>query len=943
MYCYRFRSYIKDGRRRSEQAALRVVGSFLVLLSLAAPLIAQSPSSSANSPTAVLENIPTPKDAFGFSIGDDYQLVNYTQMIDFWEKLAAASDRIKLVDIGKTSKGRTQWMAIISSPENLARLDEYRGMVQKLAQARISEDEARRLSQQAKAIVWIDGGLHATEVAGAQQLIKMVYEMVSRTDAETMRFLDDVIQLYVPANPDGMELVSNWYMREPEPTKRSTSRLPELYLKYAGHDNNRDFYMGNLPETRNMNQVLYREYFPQIVYNHHQTGPRGAVVFIPPFRDPFNYNFDPLIPLGVQAVGTAMQERLASEGKGGAVSRSGARYSTWWNGGLRTTAYFHNMIGILTEIIGNPTPQEIPVVPEKLLANGDNPLPIGPHQTWHFSQTMEYEISQNRAVLDYASRQRDELLWNLYRMGRNAIEKGSEDFWTVTPDRIEALKAVAKAKPSVGGEGGETGTTSQPQTTPQVTMEDYTKVLRDPDARDPRAYRIRESKNDKAVLARFLRVLEEQGIEIYATTERSADEGKVYVIRTDQSSRPMILDYFEPQDHPNDFAYPGGPPVPPYDNAGWTLAMQMGIDYERLMTPPEMPADTLLTATPPPPAQGTLCASPNSLNFRRVLNRASKGGGIRLKEGSAGEVYARAMAAQSVEEATNLMEEASRLMRDSTQFCYEPDATAEDSSLRFPTTLRIAVVDRYGGSSQSGWTQFVLDTFEFPYEIVYPPDLDAGNLRDRFDVILLPSGAFGGNRRGNRAGFNVDNSEEIPAEYQSRLGNITQEKTLPKLQEFVDAGGRLVLMGSSTELAPMLGIPVTDHLVENTSDGEAKSLPREKFYVPGSLLRAEVDTSNPLAKGMDEEAIFFFDASPAFDTNSDEVEVIARYPKDALVSGWAWGEDYLTGGIAVASAKVGDGSVLLFGPDPTFRGQPWGIFPLLFNALYGPAKPAGSE
>ncbi len=848
MYCYRFRSYEKDGRRRSEQAALRVVGSFLALLSLAAPLIAQNPSPSANSPTAVLENIPTPKDAFGFSIGDDYQLVNYTQMIDFWEKLADASDRIKLVDMGKTSEGRTQWMAIISSPENLARLDEYRGMVQKLAEAKISEDEARQLSQEAKAIVWIDGGLHATEVAGAQQLIKMVYEMVSRTDPETMRFLDDVIQLYVPANPDGMELVSNWYMREPEPTKRSTSRLPELYLKYAGHDNNRDFYMGNLPETRNMNHVLYQQYFPQIVYNHHQTGPRGAVVFIPPFRDPFNYNLDPLIPLGVQAVGTAMQERLASEGKGGAVSRSGANYSTWWNGGLRTTAYFHNMIGILTEIIGNPTPQEIPVVTEKLLPNGDNPLPIGPHETWHFSQTMEYEISQNRAVLDYASRQRDELLWNLYRMGRNAIEKGSEDTWTVTPDRIEALKAVAKAKPSDGEEGQGRGS----QGGSQLNMEDYTKVLRDPAARDPRAYRIREAKNDKAVLARFLSILEEQGIEVYATTERSVDEGKVYVVRTDQSSRPMILDYFEAQDHPNDFAYPGGPPVPPYDNAGWTLAMQMGIHYERLMTPPAMPANTLLTELPPPPSEGTLCASPNSLNFRRVLNRASKGGGIRLQEGSAGEVYARAVSAQSVEEATNLMEEASRLMKDGAQFCYEPDATADDSSLSFPTTLKIAVFDRYGGSSQSGWTQFVLDTFEFPYEVVYPADLDAGNLKDRFDVILLPSGAFraGGNSRGgNRGGNNADNDEGIPAEYQNRLGNITQEKTLPKLQEFVDAGGRLVLMGSSTDLAPMMGIPITDHLVENTSNGETKSLPREKFYVPGSLLRAESTRATRLPGG----------------------------------------------------------------------------------------------
>jgi hypothetical protein len=179
-------------------------------------------------------------------------------------------------------------------------------------------------------------------VLGAHQLIEHVWQMVSRTDAETTRILDDVIQLVVHANPDGMELVSSWYMRNPDPSKRSYSDIPRLYQKYIGHDNNRDFYLNAMPESENMSRVLYREWYPQIMYNHHQTGPAGTVMFMPPFRDPFNYVYDPLIPAGLNLVGAAMETRMAAEQKPGTTRRNGANYSTWWNGGLRTTAYFRD-------------------------------------------------------------------------------------------------------------------------------------------------------------------------------------------------------------------------------------------------------------------------------------------------------------------------------------------------------------------------------------------------------------------------------------------------------------------------------------------------------------------------------------------------------------------------------------------------------------------------
>src|ERR1700684_327299 len=412
--------------------------------------------------------ITTPKDALGFNLGDDFQVANYTQLDAYWHKLATESDRMKLVDIGPTEEGKRQYMAIISSPENIKKLDHYKDISQRLAHAEgLTDEQAHALARDGKAVIWIDGGLHASESVGSQQIMEWVYQMVSRNDAETQRFLNDVILLNVPANPDGQELIANWYMRGSEkgdaplkdPDKRNMGGLPRLWAKYIGHDDNRDFYMSNMKETTNMNHQLFIEWFPQIVYNHHQTGPAGAVIFMPPFRDPFNYNFDPLVPLGIEAVGTAMHSRLVAEGKGGSAMRSGSNYSTWWNGGLRTITYFHNMIGLLTEIIGAPTPMSIPLVADKQLPQGDWPLPIMP-QEWHYRQSIEYEMSNNRAMLDLASRYRETWLYNIYQMGRNSIEKGSKDNWTVTPKRIVALEAAAAAETAGGtisGRGGRGG------------------------------------------------------------------------------------------------------------------------------------------------------------------------------------------------------------------------------------------------------------------------------------------------------------------------------------------------------------------------------------------------------------------------------------------------------------------------------------------------------
>ncbi len=313
---------------------------------------AQTPARPA---AATAGHVTSPKEEWGHNVGDDYFLADYQQVITYWHKLEKESNRIHVKEIGKTSEGRPQLMAIVTSPANYAKIDRYRQISSQLSNAEgLTDAQAQALAKEGKAVVWIDGGLHASEVLGAQQLIEWVYQMTTRTDEETMRFLDDVIILNTFANPDGMDLISDGYMKYGTGSGGSW----KLWNHYAGHDDNRDSYMNALDETTNVSKVMFREWYPQIMYNHHQTGPNGAVMFAPPFRDPFNYNFHPGIPAAMDMVGAAIATRSIEEKMPGVVNRDGQNYSTWWNGGFRTVAYFHNQLGILTETIGNPTPMQ---------------------------------------------------------------------------------------------------------------------------------------------------------------------------------------------------------------------------------------------------------------------------------------------------------------------------------------------------------------------------------------------------------------------------------------------------------------------------------------------------------------------------------------------------------------------------------------------------------
>ncbi len=916
---------------------------------LSALAIAGPPLSAQTNP-----DITTPKASFGFNVGDDYHVASYRQLEAYWKTLDAESDRLRLVDIGMTTEGRHQYMAVITSPENQRNLDHYREISRRLAVAEgLTDDEARALAGEGKVVVWMDGGLHSTETVGQMTLPELSYRLVSREDEETRRILDDDIILLCLANPDGMDLVADWYMREPDVTKRALN-IPRLYQRYVGHDNARDWYMGNMIETRNMLDVLFIDWCPQITHTHHQSGPAGTVVFMPPFRDPFNYDFDPLVITELDLVGGAMHSRMVAAGLPGTVMREGASYTTWVNGIIRTVAYFHNAVGLLTEVIGNPTPMEIPLVLERQLPNGNEPFPVAPGP-WHYRQSIDYAMEYSYAVFDVASRYRETFLYNRYVMGRNAIEKGSRDHWTVTPKRIAAAEEAAaklraerpEAFPPPGGRAN------------VLPTEIYHEVLHDPAMRDPRGYVIPSDQADFGTATKFVNVLLKNGIEVLKASSAFQVAGTrypagSYVVKTAQASRAFVMGMFEPQDHPNDFRYPGGPPIPPYDVAGWTTAFAMGIRFDRYQDDFSGPFTRVSGLQPMPAAPITGPANPAGYLVSHRFNNAvilvnrllNSGADVYWMESEVtadgenlgtGAIWIPASAA-----AATVIEGASEL---GVPVHGVPRAPSGDALRLRP--VRIGLADQYGGNIPTGWLRWVLEQYEFPFETVFPQTLDAGDLKNEFDVLIFADGMVRLGA-GRRAGAQPS-PESIPAEFRGWLGTITEETTVPQLEAFAEAGGTIVAIGSSTALGSVLGLPVSDYLAERLPDGATSPLPPEEYYVPGSLLELTVDTTNPLAYGMPDKVDVMFANSPVFGLDPGAVggraaPVTWFSGPNVLSSGWAWGVQRLDGGSAVVDVSLGQGKVLLFGPDVAFRGQTHGTFKLLFNGLlYGSAKPVALE
>ncbi len=862
-------------------------------------------------PTTALAQVPSPVEFLGHEVGADHQLCNYSDMMRYFAAIEKQSDRMRLVDIGATSYGQRMQMAVISSPQNLAKLERLREISVKLAHSRgVDAGNVQQLAAEGRAFVWIDAGLHSTEAIAGQNLIELVWQMNSRRDDEVTRILDEVVLLACPVNPDGYELVANAYRA----TRSMT--IPVLYQRYIGHDNNRDFYVCNQLEAQNINRVFYREWCPQIVYNHHQSAPANTIIFTPPFRDPHNYLVDPMVVRGIEIVSAHMNQRFAAEGKPGVISRSGAPYSGWWNGGLRSTNYFHNIIGILTESFGRPEPTPIRQPLDRRLPYGDYPDPV-PAQLWHARQTVEYLQTANFAILDYAARYRRELLRDIWTMASRAIERGRRDHWTATPFLVDAARH----------------------------REEPDSVFTDPMLRDPRVYVLRSDLPDQGAVQRFVRALQRCGVEVLRARMPFLLNGATmpagsYVVKTDQPYRAHILDQFEAQWHPNDIK--DGKPVAPYDAAGWTLSMQMDVAVERSFGPVAGDFDVVVPVE----------------TFSSAL-LASGGAGWHLDPRDSHTVIAvnRLLAADCavqwsplghyVVPATATSRQVLRTAADELglrALAVETDTREARQSLR---KVRLGLFDTFGGHMPTGWDQWLLQEFGFPVQQVWGDRIEAGELAKDFDVLVFHTG-LPGPRDLERAARARDeqNMEALqkalpPFEDWSNLAaratRLTGEKTLPALQQFVEQGGTLIALGGEVDkVIRHFGLPIKVGTHLPTDEGERRTQ-REEFYVPGSLLAIEVDTTHPTARGASRELAAMVNNGSAILEVTDKnarIDVIARYRgMDTLVSGWAIGQELLVGKAAALCAHVGKGRVLLYGADVTYRGQPLGTFKLFFQGI----------
>lgn len=501
---------------------------------------------------------PAPAEYFGFTPGDDYKLAGYQEIAGYFRKLAEASPRVRMEAIGKSSEGRDIYAVFISSEANIGNLDRYKQINRRLALGLASADEAPRLAAEGKPIVWIDSGLHATEVAPVQHAPHLAWRMATAEDAETRHIRENVILIQIPViNPDGLDLVVSWY-RQNLGTDHELAPLPELYQKYAGHDNNRDYFMLNLAETRHVSRMLFREWFPQIVYNQHQIAPFPARIFVPPYAEPLNPHIPAPVMEGINLIGAAMKERFARENKPGVLSYFG--FDAWWNGGLRSAPAFHNMHGILTEtaLYQYATPKEYK--PSELPAAFSSGIPTREPTVfyerpwlggrWALMDAVEYMLTADFAILEFAASRPRQLLVKAWEMATAQIEAGRK--------------------------GG------------------------------PFAYVVDPAQDDDWTAMEMLKRLHGSGVEVRKSTAPFSANGKTYpagafLLPAGQPFRAYLMDLMEPQKYPEIRTGQTGPTKRPYDLAGWTLSYQMGVKVDRVEQPVEIRSEPVAALPSPEP------------------------------------------------------------------------------------------------------------------------------------------------------------------------------------------------------------------------------------------------------------------------------------------------------------------------------------------------------
>ncbi len=863
-------------RRLCQRSAVRSL-IVTVLLAVPASLAAQS------------AQVPTPEDFFGFRMGTDNKLARWDRMVEYYRLLGQASDRMTVWEMGPTTLGNPFLALIVTSPANHARLGELQQMNALLSDPRDATDaQVENAIRNGKAVIVQSLCLHSTEVAAGQTAVELAYDLVTRDDEEMARILDETIGIMIPCfNPDGQIMVADWVARTTG-TEYEGVGLPQLYHHYIGHDNNRDAFMQNTVESRYGGQILFREWIPQAYADHHQMGGYTARIYLPPYAEPIRPEGDPLVWREMAWYGSHMAYRMDEAGLEGAVNS--AIYSGWGHFGFHWITPFHNIAGMLTESASARMASPVYVHPEQL--GGSRQLPEYKAQTtfpspweggwWRVRDIVDRQKVAYMATLDMAARHRETVL-------RNA-----------------SLKAMRQTERGAEGQ--------------------------------PRAYVIPADQHDPLTMQHMVNRLLAQGIEVQRA-EDFTHEGRVYgagtfVVSMAQPKRGVIRwllgRTFYPQ---NSYTVdPEGNPIRPYDMSADVMAEFMGVRVDPVESPVSISLAKVAARLEP---AGTVTAGRNGSMLDGRLNASFKAVNLLWNEGvevrradrdgagvAAGDFIVPPGLAATV--ATRVAAQTGVDFR-----ALDQDASAVTRPVR---RLRVAMYQRfYGGNMDEGWTRWLLEDFEFPYTSLLDAEIRAGNLKNKYDVIILPD-----DRAGMMTGeATADRAEEYPAEFRSGFG----DEGVAALEAFVENGGTLVTFGGAADLPiDRFDLPVRNIVADR---------PGREFWAPGSTLRITVRNTDPLGLGMPDRALAtFMGASQVYEVlagvESANVRRIASYiDRDVLQSGQLRGEDVIAGKAAMVAVRHGDGEVVLIGFRPQHRAQTHGTFKLVFNSLVSRA-PAGA-
>jgi hypothetical protein len=850
-----------------------------------------------------LGQVPTPAQIIGFEPGADHVLADYDQIRSYFHALDRASDRVIVEQIGTTTLGKPMLLAFISSQENLRNRERFREINRRLALAEgLTDAEARTLAEEGRATVWIDGGLHSTELAPPMHTPKLAYWLATDESEEAQNIRDNVILLLMPnMNPDGLDIVTDWY-RQNLGTPFETAPLPELYHHYVGHDNNRDAYMFTQLETQAVANILYHEWFPQIFYNHHQTGPFPGRIWVPPAIDPLNHHLDPLIVSSYSHIGQYMLQRFMKEGKPGVTTSINYRVA-WSAGFMHAAPQFHNILGLFTEtaLYSYATPHYY--TDEEIGETFSRGVPLSTRDPsmqypvpweggwWRIGDAVEYNLTASKAVLDVAAQLKQNYLHNIYHMGKRQIDRGH------------------------AAEGGP-----------------FAYVIDPTDQHDPGA------------AVELAQVFLKGGITVHQaeTDFRLGDRqfsAGTYVIPP-QAFRPFVIDLMEPKQYRDRFDYPGGPPERPYDVTGYNLPDQLGVQFYRAVEPFEMPGPALEEATPP--AGGVHGSGSDGYLFSRARNVSVLAANRLLASGArlawttqpvhlSGQDWPAGTFVVTRADRNTVQRLAAQLGLDFFAFSEPPEVPVQETD-----APRVGIYQSYVSNMAEGWTRWVLDQYEFQVEALHDEDIQSGDL-SRFDIILLP----------DQDGESILNGHApltMPPRYAGGVG----VQGAANLKRFVEDGGWLLAFHHSVEFATtMFGLPVRNSVAGVDS---------RQFYAPGSLIRFEADPTDLLAYGMAATGAALFwqhgmvmdivppageQSSAAGDLQQErDLVVYTRFPeKDILADGWVIGEDrHLAGRPAAMRVPLGQGQIVLIGFRPDTRGQSRNAFKLLFNPLFAAAS-----